>query len=152
MKNFTYGDGMAIMILAARKVGLNPGFVADATRHLATGDLHPMAFAAMEGEAVRCGERVRQSIANVCLANIHADILKAEYGFHTEISEEAYRVLQAEAESLDTDHAKGQDLAEHAQRRDVIDRIMSDSPWTLHPDHGCILKSEVEHRDREVMR
>lgn len=152
MKNFTHGDSIAIMILAGQRMGLNPKHQDDARRQLEGGAIHPMTGAAMDSEATDVNNRLRHDPSLIAKANIHAEHLKAEYGFTTEISKEAFLALQNEAESLELAHAKGQDLPEHGPRLQVIDTVMNASSWTLHPDYGCIPKSEVEARDRAAMQ
>lgn len=152
MKKFTHGDGIAIMILAAQRLGLNPKHANDAKRLLEGGAIHPMTGAAMDTEASGVNNRLRHDGDLIAKANIHAEHLKAEYGFLLEISKDAFLALQEEAEGLEMAHAKGQDLPWHSERLEVIERIMSSGQWTLHPDYGCILKSEVKVKDRAAMR
>ncbi|CAM8642382.1 hypothetical protein MCEMSEM18_03517 [Comamonadaceae bacterium] len=111
-----------------------------------------MTSAAMEKEAVRCNDLLRGDASLITQANAYAEILKAEHGFLVDISKEAFLELQSEAESLELDHAQGRDLPGHDKRLQVIDAIMNASSWTLHPDYGCILKSDVNARDRAAMQ
>lgn len=151
MKKFTYGDGLAIMILAAERMGLNPKHVDDAKRQAEGGTIHSMTAAAMENEAAQVNDQLRHDEGLIAKANLHAEQIKAEYGFVVDISKEAFLALQTEAEELEMAHAQGQDLPLQSARLAVIDKIMNRGQWTLHPDYGCILKSEVNARDREAM-
>lgn len=67
-----------------------------------------------------------------------------ELGWHKDLSKEDYLELQGEIEGLEMASAKGEDLPWHEKRQKVISEIMDAGPWTLHPDYGCVLKSDVE--------
>lgn len=151
VKKFTVGDGNAVMILVGHRMGLEPMLIEDATRQLEAGSIHPMTAAAMEKEAIVLNDRLLHDAALIDKANLHAEHIKAEFGFECELSKEAFLALQAEAEKLELAHASGQNLPEHESRLKAIDKLMDAASWTLHPDHGCILKSEVNARDRAVM-
>jgi hypothetical protein len=65
------------------------------------------------------------------------------------MSQPVFRALHDLAESLDMAVAKGQDClpdfdATHAE----VVRLLQSSPWTLHPDYGCVLAADVEELDR----
>lgn len=81
MKTITYGDGMAIMIVAAQRLGLNPGHIDTARRQLEGRAVHPIDGAAMATEAVDMNNRMRHDASLIAKANEHAERLKAEYGF-----------------------------------------------------------------------
>lgn len=148
LKKFTNGDGYAIMILAAQRMGLDPAHVDDAKKQLGGGSIHPMTGAAMSKEASNVNNRLRHDASLIARANIYAEHIKAEHGFVVDLSKEAFMALQEEAESLEMAHAKGQDLPDHQRRLKVIDTIMDAGSWTLHPDYGCILKSEINAEAR----
>lgn len=150
MKKFTVGDGYAVMILASQRMGLKPGHLDDAKRLLEGGAIHPMVSAAMSATSAEMNNQLRHDEALVAKANIHAELIKAEFGFLSDISKEAFLVLQDEVEGLELAHAKGQDMPGSTERLEVIDRIMNGAQWTLHPDHGCTLKSEVNAKDRAL--
>ena len=151
MKKFTYGDGNAVMILVAQRMGLEPGHVEDAKRQLEGGVIHPTVGKAMEGAAVEANNRLRHDESLIAQANIHVEHLKAEFGFAVDLSKEAFLALQKEAEALEMNCAQGRDTPDQDARLKVIDSIMEGSSWTLHPDYGCIPKSEVNTRDRAAM-
>ena len=67
------------------------------------------------------------------------------------MTQEDFLALQQEAERLELDIAIGQE-PRHDLRLQVIKEVMNAGPWTLHPDYGCILKSEVNQRDRATER
>ena len=151
-RKVTLGDGYAVMILVGQRMGLVPMLVEDARRQLEGVSIHPMTAAAMEKEAIILNDRLRHDAVLIDKANIHAEHIKAEYGFACELSKEAFLELQAEAENLELAHASGQELPEHVSRLRVIEKLMNAASWTLHPDYGCILKSEVNARDRADIR
>ena len=152
MKKFTVGDGYAAMILVGQRMGLEPKLVEDAKRQLEGGSIHPMTGAAMEKDASILNDRLRHDADLIVRANLHAEHIKAEYGFACEISKEAYLALQAEAECLELASASGQDLHEHESRLKVIDKLKNASSWTLHPDYGCVRKTEVKAVDRAAIQ
>lgn len=51
-----------------------------------------------------------------------------------------YLALQSEREHIERDIAIGRDTPEGDARLQEIERIMDASPWTLHPDRGCVRK------------
>jgi hypothetical protein len=58
-----------------------------------------------------------------------------------------YLMLQRKLEIMDAAVARGEDCADgFDQRFAALDKLMSsaDVPWTMHPDHGCILKELPE--------
>lgn len=67
------------------------------------------------------------------------------------MTKERFLELQSAGESLDLDHAQGRDLPGHYERVQQISELMDASPWTLHPDHGCILSSDVANLDRQAL-
>lgn len=124
MKQFTIGDGDAIMILAAQRMGRNPLHVDDAKRQLEGGAIHPITAKAINTEAANSNNSLRHDATLIAQANIHAEHLKCEYGFSVDLSKEAFLALQEEAEGLEMAHAKGQDQPEHTARRQLIDKLM----------------------------
>ena len=63
--------------------------------------------------------------------------------------QQAFMALQTLMESMESDVAIGQDcLAGFDALHDEVARLMNVSPWTLHPDHGCVLAAAVEELDR----
>lgn len=68
------------------------------------------------------------------------------------MTRERFLELQSTGELLDMDHAQGRDLPGHYERVQQISDLMNASSWTLHPDHGCILESEVNARDRAAVQ
>ena len=80
-KTMTYGDGNAIIILTAARMGLAPASLHDASRQLRGAPLHPITGAAIEREAGRIHETMRLEPALVDTANRHANAIKVQYGF-----------------------------------------------------------------------
>jgi len=82
MRSFTYGESNALMVLVAEAMGLAPAMVDDARQLLQGVPLHPMTGAAMEREAIRINDLVReQGESAIRQANSLADRLKDEYQF-----------------------------------------------------------------------
>ncbi|WP_181709823.1 hypothetical protein [Burkholderia sp. MBR-1] len=81
VKPMTHGDANAVMVLVGERMGLNPALVAEATRQLEGGAVHPMTGAAIEKEAVALNNRLRVDSAQIERANAHAEDLKVQYGF-----------------------------------------------------------------------
>lgn len=62
-----------------------------------------------------------------------------------------YLALQALGESLEMAVAKGEDcLPGFDGVHSEVARLLETSPWTMHPDHGCVLSADVEELDREA--
>ena len=80
-KPMTYGDGNAIIVLTAARMGLSPASLHDASRQLRGVPLHPITGAAIEREACRIHATMRLEPALVDTANRHANAIKAQYGF-----------------------------------------------------------------------
>ena len=81
MKPMTYADANAIKILAADRMGFSPLLVDMATRQLQGEQIHPMDGAAMDTEASRIHNALRNNGALLPTANLHAESIKQEYGF-----------------------------------------------------------------------
>lgn len=79
-KPITYGDGQAIMIIAAHRMGLEPGLLDDAIKQLEGKNLHPMTGAAISQEACRMNNLVRHDATLIEQANTHVKALMSEYG------------------------------------------------------------------------
>jgi len=66
------------------------------------------------------------------------------------MSQQVFLALQRSAESMDMAAAQGHDcLAGFDAEAAEISRLLEASPWTLHPDHGCVLSTDVEELDRQ---
>lgn len=81
VKPFSYGDGVAIMLLSGQAVGLAAANVDDATSWLAGKPLPPMSTAAMETEAVRLHNLIAVDNTLVDAANQKAAEIKSRYGW-----------------------------------------------------------------------
>jgi len=80
-KSVTYGDGQAIMVLAADRMGLSPSLVDEAIKLLKGVNVHPMISASISQEACRMNDLVRHDTNLVTQANSHVEALMGEYGF-----------------------------------------------------------------------
>ncbi len=80
-KMMTYGDGNAIMILAAVEMGLTPAHVEDAKLQLEGRAIHVMTAKSMEGAAVSVNEQLRHDASLIAKANEHAVQIASQYGF-----------------------------------------------------------------------
>lgn len=81
MKRLTYGDSMAVMVLAAERMGLSPALVSDATAVLEGKAVHIVTQKAIETEACRINTALRCNAAMIAEANDHAEAVKADFGF-----------------------------------------------------------------------
>jgi hypothetical protein len=62
-----------------------------------------------------------------------------------------FLALQALEESMEMDVAKGQDcLSGFDDLQGEVDRLLEASPWTMHPDHGCVLAADFDELEREA--
>jgi hypothetical protein len=80
-KTLTYGDGQALMVLAADRMGLSPAMLDDAKKLLEGKAVHPMTGAAISNEACRMNDHLRHDASLIEQANAHAKALATEYGF-----------------------------------------------------------------------
>ena len=77
----TYGDGQALMVLAAERMGLSPAMLDDAKKLLEGKAIHPMTGAAISNEACRMNDQLRHDASLIEQANAHVKALATEYGF-----------------------------------------------------------------------
>ncbi|MBP8277573.1 MAG: hypothetical protein KAX55_11840 [Propionivibrio sp.] len=80
-KTLTYGDGQALMVLAADRMGLSPAMLDDAKKLLEGKAVHPMTGAAISNEACRMNDQLRHDASLIEQANAHVKALATEYGF-----------------------------------------------------------------------
>ncbi|MDK2126696.1 hypothetical protein [Parachitinimonas caeni] len=80
-RSMTYGDGQAIILLVAERMGLSPSHLEDAMRQLRREVIHPMTGAAIEKEAMRVSNSIRHDVSLVRLANDISNEFKAKFGF-----------------------------------------------------------------------
>jgi hypothetical protein len=84
--------------------------------------------------------------------------LRAELNMPQGMTQPVYLQLQAILEDQELAAAKGEDVAPGFEALGAaVNRLMDMSPWTLHPDHGCILRStltaiESHEQSRERQR
>lgn len=65
-----------------------------------------------------------------------------------EMTKTTFLLLQAREEEMETAAARGQDCTPgFDDERGEIEQLMAASPWTLHPDHGCVRRSDVARLD-----
>ncbi|WP_321935355.1 phage protein NinX family protein [Paraburkholderia sp. J8-2] len=101
VKPMTNGDGNAIMVLVGERMGLAPGLVAEATRQLEGGNIHPMTGAAIEREAVALNDRLRVDATLIDQANAHVEDLKAQFGFaERKVADARAHTVSVEARDL----------------------------------------------------
>ena len=81
MAKLNYGQGNAVMVLVADKMGLAPVHVDDAKKLLEGRPVHPMFGAAVESEAVKANNRLRSNASLIAEANRLAVEVALEYGF-----------------------------------------------------------------------
>lgn len=80
-KTMTYGDGLALKVMAGEKLGLNPGCVDIAKKHLSGDTVHPMNMAAVEKEAAKIHKRLAKDTEAMVAANKVVNEIAVEYGF-----------------------------------------------------------------------
>lgn len=68
------------------------------------------------------------------------------------MSQAVFQALQSMEESLDQAVGRGEDCSANfdAIHEEVV-RLLDASPWTMHPDYGCVLADDVEEMDRQAM-
>jgi hypothetical protein len=59
------------------------------------------------------------------------------------MTKENFLALQREVEGLEIEIAKGYDSPRGDARFKELEKMMEESPWTIHPDYGCISKNEA---------
>lgn len=65
-----------------------------------------------------------------------------------EMRQEAFLKLQAALEMMELQAAAGEDIAEHFQETfDLVESLAGAAVWTLHPDYGCVLKTQIDALD-----
>jgi hypothetical protein len=63
---------------------------------------------------------------------------------------DTYLGLQHLAESLDMDVARGCDCIPGFDKlHNEVCRLLDVSPWTMHPDYGCVTVAEARRRDSQ---
>jgi hypothetical protein len=68
-----------------------------------------------------------------------------------EMAQPVHLALQALAESIDMAAARGEDCMPcFDDVQGELERLLEASPWTMHPDHGCVLAADVEELDRQA--
>lgn len=67
-----------------------------------------------------------------------------------EMPKHVFLALQRCAESMELAAAQGHDCLEgfDAEHAEVI-RLLDAAPWTLHPDHGCVLSADLNELERQ---
>lgn len=78
-----YGQGNAIMVLVAEKMGLQPALVDMAKKVLSGGVVHVMVHAAIEREAVAANNQLRTDPVLIAKANGLCAEIKQEYELGT---------------------------------------------------------------------
>lgn len=79
VRSMTYGDGQAIKILAADRMGLSPERLEDAKRLLEGKAIHPIVFAEIEREATRVHNIFAEDPGLLDKANAHGMAIAEEY-------------------------------------------------------------------------
>lgn len=64
-----------------------------------------------------------------------------------QLSKDEFLALQNEAEGIELENAQGRDTPRGDARLAEITTQMDESPWTLHPDYGCVLSDELAALD-----
>lgn len=83
------------------------------------------------------------------LAGMTDQQLQGELGVPAQMSMPVYLRLQELLEGQEMMAAQGHGVSEDFDEiTRAVESLMNESPWTLHPDHGCIMRSDVEVLDR----
>jgi hypothetical protein len=69
-----------------------------------------------------------------------------------EMDKDVYLKLQTQLERIDDEIAQGRELPDYNTLTTEINRLMEASPWTLHPDHGCVLAADLPGLEAQVDR
>ena len=80
-RKFTYGDGVAAMILVASRMGIETSHIQEAGRRLAGETVHVMISKQMADEACRLNNSLLHDASLMAQANEIAEQIKIEYGF-----------------------------------------------------------------------
>lgn len=59
------------------------------------------------------------------------------------MTKENFLAIQREAEGMKAEISEGYDSPRGAARLKELEDLMEESPWTIHPDYGCISKNEA---------
>jgi hypothetical protein len=87
------------------------------------------------------------------LSNASPDLVMAALAQPQTMDKSVFLVLQRMAEQKEQACAQGRDCVPgFEEERDEIERLMSASPWTLHPDYGCVLRAAVAELDAAARR
>lgn len=76
---FSYGQGLAVMVLAAHRMGLSPSLVHQSTDVLNGEAVHATTSSAIEREACRINDAIREA-HRFTEANQHARAVSAQFG------------------------------------------------------------------------
>lgn len=90
-------------------------------------------------------------LLNLMLDNCTAQEIESELKEPAKMSIHVYATAQHLAESMDQQVAAGQDCEEgFNERHQLLAEILDASPWTMHPDHGLVLKADVGSLDAKA--
>lgn len=68
------------------------------------------------------------------------------------MSQDTYLALQHYGESLDMSVAQGTDCVDgFDETHRVVHELLDASPWTMHPDYGCVTVTEARERDGTLL-
>lgn len=98
-------------------------------------------------------QTVEQKLASLLLpAEGNADManaIRAGLENPAGMTKVVYLGLQEIAEKMALAAAKGEDAVDgFDEAATEVSRLQDLAPWTLHPDHGCVLRADVEELDR----
>ncbi|MBG6083192.1 hypothetical protein [Rubrivivax gelatinosus] len=94
-----------------------------------------------------------KALLNFALPSATSEELETQLRQPATMSKTTYEALQKLAIWVDLEDAQGHDcMPDFDARADFIEQVMQAAPWTLHPDHGCVLKTDVGSLDEDAAR
>lgn len=90
-------------------------------------------------------------LLSLMLDNCTVQEIESELAEPAKMSIHVYATAQHLAESMDQQVAAGQDCEEgFNERHQLLAEILDASPWTMHPDHGLVLKADIQSLDAKA--
>ncbi|MBK6616305.1 hypothetical protein [Ottowia sp.] len=82
------------------------------------------------------------------MSNRGAEQISYGCSFPEDMSKFLFLMLNDRLEEMELAAARGEDCIDGFEdERSEIDRLMDAAPFTMHPDHGCVLKAHVNLLD-----
>jgi hypothetical protein len=92
-------------------------------------------------------QELRKKIYDLIVSGDETSIVAEAAGHFPEnpedMDKDVYLKLQTQLERMGSEIAQGRELPDHDLIMAEMERLMDASPWTLHPDHGCVLAADL---------